>query len=180
MKICSSILLITLAAGSLTPAFGGEVTPTPASTPAPSPSPSPIPISMELYFRRAAKVIPEPEEKDFEIVEEVPFLTQRDFSDIKVKNRNRSYYLAITLTPFGRQKLTEAGMGNFGRTVVVVLDGTIVKKFKMETQDRPYLHLGGSFTGEEAARLARQVNTRPSPSPTPAPHPTPRQKISVY
>ncbi len=195
MRVFSFIPIVFLAAGVLTPAFAGEQsaslpfipsTPTPSPPPSPSPSPSPSatppPLSLELYFQRAAKIIPEPAEKNYEIVEEVPFLTQRDFSGLKVNQANGRYSLVIALTPPGRRKLTEAGMGNVGRTVVVVLNGTTRNTFKLTSQTQPLLHLQGNFSRREAFALTEQVNTRPSPTPTPAaiPTPSPRQKISVY
>ena len=184
MRIFYLILVILLAAGRLSPAFGGEQSSSLASPGSSSPTPSPtaIPLSLELYFQRAAKIFPEPSEKNFEIVEEVPFLTQNDFRDVKVKKTNQRYCLAISLTPPGQQKLMEAGMGNFGRTVVVVMDGTIRDKFNMVPKNQPLFYLSGSFSKKELFQLADQVNRRPSPTPSPAalPTPSPRQKISVY
>ena len=178
MKIFFYLLIIFLGAGKLTPAFGAG--------PGPSPSPLPLPTSrpllLELYFQRAAKIIPSPADNKFEIVEEVPFLTQSDFHSIEVKKSNKNYSLVITLNPPGRQKLAEAVMGNIGRMVIVVLNGTIRNKFTMTIRRGQLVHLKGDFTKQEALQLATQVNARPSPSPTPAalPTPSPRQNISVY
>ena len=178
MRIFFYLLIIFLGAGKLTPAFGAG----PSPSPSPLPLPTPRSLLLELYFQRAAKIIPSPADNKFEIVEEVPFLTQSDFLSIEVKKSNERYSLAITLNPPGQQKLTEAAMGNIGRTVIVVLTGTIRNKFTMTTRSGPFVHLKGDFTKQEAFQLGTQVNTRPSPSPTPAalPTPSPRQKISVY
>ena len=150
-----------------------QPTPTPTSTPVPSPSPRTIPL--ELYFRRPAKIIPiHGSEEEFEIAEEVPWLTEDDVLFVELPEEGAPPSLSLYLTPEGNQKYREAMMGNVGRTVIFSLDGTSRYTLKMVPVERKNkIGLYGDFTFEEAARIAAQINNRPAPTPTPVTTPSP-------
>lgn len=157
--------------------------PTPSPPPTPMPSPTPRMISMELYFQRAAKIIPiHGKEEEFEIVQEVPWLTEKDIAYVSPPVDEQPISLDLYLTPNGNQQYREAMMGNVGRTVILTLDGTSRFTSKMVPVARKNrIRVLGDFTFEEATRFADQINNRPAPSPTPAPTPSPprRQKFII-
>jgi hypothetical protein len=151
-------------------------TPTPTATPVPSPSPRTIPL--ELYFRRPAKIIPiHGSEEEFEIAEEVPWLTDDDIIFIDPPVEEETPSLLLYFTPEGNQKYREAMMGNIGRTIIFSLDGTSRYTTKLVPVARKnQIRLYGDFTFEEATRIADQINNRPAPTPTPVPTPSPSQR----
>jgi len=153
-----------------------QPTPTPAATPVPSPSPRII--QLELYFRRAAKIIPiHNQEDEFEIVQEVPWLTGKDIAYISQPVDNELMSLSLYLTPKGNQKYREAMMGNVGRTIIFSLDGTSRYTTKMVPVSRKNrIRVYGDFTFEEAKMIADQINNRPKPTPTPVPSPSPSKR----
>ena len=135
---------------------------------------------MELFFRRAARLIPVKDEEKVEIVEEVPWLTDRDFGAASVLEHEGRPVLRVYLTPAGEQKYREAMMGNVGRTIIFTVGGTVRNAFTLVPVERKNrIHLIGDFSREEAEIIAEEINTRPSPSPTPRPLPTPPQKFRV-
>ena len=153
-----------------------QPTPTPAATPVPSPSPRII--QLELYFRRPAKIIPiHNQEDEFEIVQEVPWLTGKDIAYISQPVDKEPIILLLHLTPEGNQKYREAMMGNVGRTIVFSLDGTSRCTTKMVPVSRKNrMRVFGNFTFREATRIADQINNRPKPTPTPVPSPSPSKR----
>jgi len=155
-----------------------ELQPTPAPTSTPIPTPSPRTIPLELYFRRQAKIIPiHDSEEEFEIAEEVPWLTDDDIIFINPPGEEKTPSLLLHLTRQGNQKYREAMMGNVGRTVIFSLDGTSRYTTKMVPVARKnQIRLYGDFTFEEATRIADQINNRPAPTPTPVPTPSPSRR----
>jgi hypothetical protein len=153
-----------------------QPTPTPVLTPVPSPTPRIIPL--EFYFRRAAKIIPiHDQEDEFEIVQEVPWLTEDDIAYIPPPVDREEMSLYLYLTPEGNQKYREAMMGNVGRTIIFSLDGTSRYTTKMIPVARKNrIRVFGDFTFEEATRIADQINNRPAPTPTPVPSPSPSKR----
>ena len=158
-----------------------QPTPTPTATPVPSPSPRTIPL--ELYFSRPAKIIPiHGSEEEFEVAEEVPWLTDDDILFVEPPVEGETPSLLLYFTPDGNQKYREAMMGNIGRTVIFSLDGTSRYTTKMVPAERKnQFLLYGDFTFEEARRIAEQVNNRPAPTPTPeaTPSPAKRQRFII-
>ena len=165
MKLIVFILLPVLAAA--------------AGTPAPSPSPAARKITsgslLELYFEKPAKVLSWKEETKTAIVEEVPFLTDADFSTASaIPVKGESYAVRLELTPAGSEKIREASMGNIGRTVVFALEGWARNAFKLTRERSPnIINLSGNLSPEEAKRIAERINYRPIPTPFPAASPTP-------
>ncbi len=153
-----------------------QPSPTPAATPVPSPSPRSIPL--EFYFRRAAKIIPiHNQEDEFEIVQEVPWLTEEDIAYVSPPTDKEEMSLYLYLTPEGKQKYREAMMGNIGRTIVFSLDGTSRYTTKMVPVSRKNrIRIFGDFTFEEATKIADHINNRPAPTPTPVPSPSPSKR----
>jgi preprotein translocase subunit SecD len=133
---------------------------------------------VELYFRRPAKVIPiHNQEEEFEIVQEVPWLTEEDIAWISPRQEGEHPYLRLYLTPEGRQKYREAMMGNIGRTMVFTLDGTVRYTARMEpVRQKNRIDLSADFSPEEVERINEQIKNRPVPTPTSAPTPTPPRK----
>ena len=158
------------------PGAAFQPTPTPASTPVPSPTPRIIPL--EFYFRRPAKIIPIHNREDaFEIVQEVPWLTEDDIAYISQPVDKKEMSLYLYLTPDGNQKYREAMMGNVGRTIIFSLDGTSRYTTKMVPVSRKNrIRVSGDFTFEEATRIADQINNRPALTPTPVPSPSPSKR----
>ncbi len=164
-----------------------KVTPSPTQTPAgptPQPTLTPRPISMDLYFRRPAKIVPWIDDEDrLEIVEEVPWLTIEDFHDISPVTENGRVLLRVYLNYEGNRKYRESLMGNIGRTIVLAVDGVARNTFKMVPVERKNrIYLAGDFTLEEAEEIAAAFAALPGPTPTPVPSPTPstRKKITLY
>lgn len=152
----------------------------PSPTPALAPVGSPTPglITLELYFRRPAKIIPvHKREGEFEIAEEVPWLTEDDIEYIPPPSEEEPIILDLYLTPEGNQKFREAMMGNVGRIVILSLDGTSRFTSKMVPVERKNrIRITGDFTFEEAKLFADQINNRPAPTPTPEPTPSPARR----
>lgn len=165
----------------VTPGAAFQTTPIPKSTPLPSPSPRIIPL--EFYFRRPAKIIPiHNREGDFEIVQELPWLTEDDIAYISPPVDEEAMSLYMYLTPEGNMKYREAMMGNVGRTIIFTLDGTSRFTTKMVPVSRKNrIRVFGDFTFEEATRIADQTNNRPAATPTPiaTPSPSKRQRFII-
>ncbi len=175
------ILTILISAGEDTgewviPETALQPTPTPTSTPVPSPSPKTIPL--EFYFRRPAKIIPiHGSKEEFEIAEEVPWLTEDDIAYISPPVDDGQMSLSLYLTPEGNMKYREAMMGNVGRTIIFSLDGTSRYTTKLVPVARKNrIRVSGNFTFEEANRIAEQINNRPAPTPTPKATPSPARR----
>jgi len=175
------ILSMLISAGEDTeewviPETAPQPSPTAISPPVPSPSPRTIPL--ELYFRRAAKTIPiHGREEEFEVAEEVPWLTDDDILFVEPPAEGETPSLLLYFTPEGNQKYREAMMGNVGRTIIFSLDGTSRYTTKMVPAERKnQFRLYGDFTFEEAGRMAEQINNRPAPTPTPEATPSPAKR----
>ncbi len=158
------------------PAAAFHVTPTPTATPVPSPSPRIIKLG--FYFRQPAKIIPIHNRKgEFEIVQEMPWLTEDDINRISPSVDEDPMRLSLYLKPEGNRKYRAAMMGNIGRTIVFSLDGTsryTTKMIPRERKDR--IRIYGDFSREEVLKIADQVNNRPVPTPTPVPTPSPSRR----
>lgn len=182
-----------LAAGLLASAGLGETgeaagpEPTVTLTPTPLPSPTPRKIPVALYFRRPATIIPiyreegeaEVSSPDFEVADHTPWLTDRDIRGYGHWPDQYPDYLQVYLTPKGVNIFGEAIMGNFGRMVILAIDGTVravvpVENIRTRRADR--LDFSGSFTPREVEKMQLQVASRPAGTPTPAPSPTPARR----
>ena len=143
-----------------------EALPSPAATVTATPLPSPTPriVPVALYFRRPAKIIPvyrqesQPELPldDFLVADEMPWLTENDIRWFRFFLPDHPDYLQIYLTPEGVGKYSEAKMGNFGRTVILVIDGTVrsvadLEKIQTVQEDRIDFH--GNFPARELEEL---------------------------
>ncbi len=159
--------------------------PSPTPTCAPSPSPTPRMIPIELYFRRAAKIVPVHREEGefvmqtgiFEIVQEVPWLTGDDLIWVTSELEALPPFLRLHLSPAGKLKYREAMMGNVGRTIIFTIDGTSRYTAEMTPiREKDHIDFYGDFSMAEAEKIVEQVNNRPASTPTPAPIPTPAEK----
>ncbi|MDP8213611.1 MAG: hypothetical protein RAO92_05070 [Candidatus Euphemobacter frigidus] len=175
-----SVMIFTAGAGG--EECGGATSAPLVSSPSPAPSPSLSPTSrsipVELFFRRPARIIPVDNQKgEFEIVQEVPWLTENDIAGAFSNLEADPPILRFYLTPEGKRKYREAMMGNVGRTIIFTIDGTVRKAFKMvPVRRKDWIHLVGNFSPEEAGLIMEQINNRPSPTPTPKPMPTPPKR----
>ncbi len=177
-----------LAVALLAPAVVAGQEADPAASPTPDggrralPSSTPRHISLSLYFRRPAKVIPIHREEgetaipveDFEIVEEKPWLTEDDVGWIDYRPEDNPTFLRLLLTRQGNWKYREAMAGNFGRTILLVIDGTVRATQQMVlTERRDRIDFTGNFPVSELETIQSQFSARPIPSPSPEPSPTP-------
>lgn len=187
---CRGAALLTAAVFTAAgPAVARTAEPSPAATPLSEVTPSPTPriIPVALHFRRPAKIIPVRREdgeaeiplEDFEIADETPWLTGEDIRWFSYWEEEFPDYLQVYLTPEGVEKFSEARMGNFGRKVILVIDGTVRSVAPLEeihTRRADRLDFYGDFYPAELERLQTQIAIRPPPTPTPAPSPTPARK----
>lgn len=162
-----------------------EITVTPTVTPIPLPTPRTI--SVALFFRRPARVIPVHRKggeevilsQDFEITDETPWLTETDVRAIKYPPGEHPDLLRLQLYPRGVTKYDEARMGNYGRQIILVIDGTVRSRIPMKRigpGDRGYIDFPGDFSPAELESLQAQFARRALPTPTPPPSPTPAPK----
>jgi len=144
-----------------------------AGSPTPSPTPRHAPeVSLKLYFRRPAKLLPWPEGKKFEIVEERPFLSLEDFAAAEVIQWQGQNVLRIRLTRNGIRKLNEASVGNIGRTIILSLNGRVRNAFETPPRkDKSRIFLSGDFSRDEAEMIANRVNRHKTPAPRSSPSP---------
>ena len=173
-QMATHFLLIAASLGLARIAEPAEGTPTPSPTPCPTPE-----ISLELYFRRPAKILAGPEGENFEIVEERSFLNLEDVSSVKVIPLKEHCILRAQLTPDGILKLDEASTGNIGRTVILALNGVVRKTFEMELRsDKTRIFLAGNFSRSEAEMIAARFNDQATPTPAPRSSPSPAPRSS--
>lgn len=162
-------------------------TPTPTPTPTPIPTPTPRLITVSIHFRRSAKIIPLLRggeaavipAQDFEVVDEVPWLTGVDVRRIGYSPADHPEFLRLYLTREGIRKYEEARMGNYGRKMVLVIDDTVRSVTTIERlgiREGHRIDFPGTFSVPELERLQAQIDVRPSPPPTPAPSPTPLKR----
>lgn len=175
----SWFLLIIFFLSGIPPAADSGVTPSPSVSPSPSPTPLMIPV--DFFFRRPAKIIPVHNKEDtFEIVQEVPWLTEQEFVSAEVFEHEGRPMIQVYLSKPGRWKYREAMAGNVGRAIILSISGTVRNVFRMvpvERKDR--IHLVGDFSFEEARKIAQSINLRKTPTPSPAPLPTPGPRHRV-
>jgi hypothetical protein len=133
---------------------------------------------VEFYFRRPAKIIPiHNQEEEFEVAQEVPWLTEEDIAWVTPRLDDEQPSLRLYLTPEGKHKYREALMGNVGRTIIFTIDGTVRYTARMEPiRKKDRIDFYGDFTPEETERIIEQIKIRPVPTPSPAPTPTPPRK----
>jgi hypothetical protein len=151
------------------------------SSPAPSPSPAAAVKKeahgnlLELYFEKPARIVSWHTGTMTSIVEEVPFLTDADFSSATVGwSRQRGYVVYCWLSPSGLEKLQEASMGNLGRMAVFTLESYGRASFPLPPKPSANtLSFSGQLSAEEAELIAKRINYRPIPTPRPAGSPTP-------
>ncbi len=197
-KLQSLIAVLTAGAFLLPGARGGEEEAAESTSPTPSPSlsvphsplPTPRPIPLALYFRRPARVIPVYRSggaavitvEDFEITEEAPWLTEAHLENISYSPEDNPRFLRLHLNPRGNSNFRVAMMGNVGRTILLVIDGTVrsaVQMVPLARKDR--IDFSGEFSAGELERLRAQIKLRttPSPPPTPSPTPVPKKRFIV-
>ncbi len=169
----------------------GEPVAEPSPTASPlaeiTPSPTPRIIPVALHFRRPAKIIPVYREdgeaeiplEDFEIADEDPWLTDEDIRWVRYHPADHPTFIRLYLTPEGTEKYGEARMGNIGRNIILVIDGTARTTTPMvpaRAGERDQIAFPGEFSAPELEQLRVQITYRPPPTPAPAPSPTPARK----
>ena len=192
LKLQSLITVVTAGAFLLPGALAGEEaaeppvpTPSPSVSVPPSPSPTPRPVALAIYFRRPAKIIPVYRSggaaavpvEDFEITEEVPWLTEEHLGWISYSPEDNPNFLKLYLNSQGSSNFREAKMGNVGRTMILAIDGTVRAAAQLDPSAREdRIYFPGEFSTGELKQLFAQIQYRTTPSPTPAPSPTPSPK----
>ena len=169
----------------------GEPTPEPSPDAVPASeitaSPTPRIIPVALHFRRPARLIPVYREdgeaeipvEDFEIADEYPWLTDEEIRWVRYHPEEDPTFVRLYLTPEGEVKYAEARMGNIGRKIILVIDGTARTTTRMvpaRAGERDRIAFSGEFSAPELEQLRAQITYRPPPTPTPAPSPTPARR----
>lgn len=183
--LLAAAILIPDARPETEPAKPEDGPPSPAPTAIPQSSPTPRRIRLDLHFRRPARIIPLYRDEgeaiipleDFEIADETPWLTGDDLAGISYQPEEEPSSLRLYLSPQGKWKLRETMMGNVGRTILLVIEGTVRGSAPMvpvERKDR--IDFSGTFSAGELEQLREQIKNRPPPTPSPAPSPTPADR----
>jgi hypothetical protein len=190
-KLQFLITFVTAGAFLLPGALGEETaeppipTPSPSCSVPPSPPPTPRPVALAVYFRRPARIIPVyrsggaavvPTE-DFEITEEVPWLTEDHLGWISYSPEDNPRLLKLFLNPRGKSNFREAKMGNVGRTMILAIDGTARAAVQMDPSAREdRIYFPGEFSAGKLKQLLAQIQYRTTPTPPHSPSPTPVPK----